>query len=559
MMDVERLIDLHSAPGVNNITAFAATARTLDLGRICDLYDELRRAAPRRHSRGKRYLVGRTGVPNSGEQSNRREEHFAIALYRKSCAGAAFAMPDGRPLSIIDYQTPLKARLSDQGLGKIDLFGVVDGCVPCVIELKVEGTKASLGDTPLRALLEALAYCAVVEANVDDIRSEAAEQYGIALTEARPALVVMAPAEYWTGYLGHPKAGEWISAIRDLAAGITDAMHLEVHLLALLDAGFEMGLEGKPPRLTGDPRVVSLAELAADAGQPDSPRVRRRGEQRVTTEGVKAAISERLRTIAGPDAMRLDMPNYTRSLPQNFLAGKLDKDIRSDFSGGDGGELGGDPPKMCAAHSSSALAVNAFGPFRSHPERLILAGLDGFTQANFEKKLPTGLLGTPPNLDFVASGGAGVVAIESKFTEVLGAKKAKFAASYEGAIDRLAEPAWREVYRSLLADPARFTRLDAAQLVKHYLGMRHSLAQSEGRQVLVYLYWEPTNARDSHVFSQHRREVEEFAKALEGSEVRFHSLRHSSLWTQWEAGCEWNGIGQHVASLRQRYELALPL
>ncbi|MFT5153547.1 MAG: hypothetical protein ACI841_003548 [Planctomycetota bacterium] len=84
-------------------------------------------------------------------------------------------MPDGRPLELIHYQTPLKARQDDAGLGKVDLFGLLDARLPCLVELKVRG-----GDTPLRAL------------------------------------------------------------------------DLEIHLVALRDATFEMGLNGTHPRLTGN-------------------------------------------------------------------------------------------------------------------------------------------------------------------------------------------------------------------------------------------------------------------------------------------------------------------
>jgi hypothetical protein len=247
-----------------------------------------------------------------------------------------------------------ESKLRGHSRGKLDLFGAVDDCVPCVIELKVKGSGRSRGDTPLRALLEAFAYCAVVEANAGDIRSEAAEQHGLELTEARPALVVMAPADYWVGYLQHRKAGEWVSAIRDLVAGMAETMQLEVHLLALLDAGFEMGFEGKRARLTGDCRVVSIDGIEADTGHPHPQRARRQGRKRVTTDDVKRAIADRLGSIVGPDALRQDFPHYTRALTQNFVAEDLGEDVRADFFAGDGGELEGDPPKMCAAHSSSA-------------------------------------------------------------------------------------------------------------------------------------------------------------------------------------------------------------
>ena len=71
----------------------------------------------------------------------------------------------------------------------------------------------------------------------------------------------MAPDDYWAAFLRHPRAGSWLSAVRDLVAGLGDALELEVHLLALLGADFEMGLDGQPARLTGECRLVSLEEL----------------------------------------------------------------------------------------------------------------------------------------------------------------------------------------------------------------------------------------------------------------------------------------------------------
>ena len=254
------LVDLHKDPAVKSIAEFAEGAATLasDVGTLARRYEDLMRTAPHRHGRGKRYLYGRTGVPGSGAWSNRREEHLAVALYNASRDGAAFTLPDRRPLEIIDYQMPLKARRGDHGIGKVDLFAVADGRLPCVVELKVAGKRPRRGDTPLRALLEGLAYCAIVEANIADIASEAAKHH--ALKTCRPALVVMAPDDYWAGYADHPRAGAWHSAVRSLISGLGDTLRLEVHLLALLDVGCDMGLEGTPARLTGDCRMVSVDE-----------------------------------------------------------------------------------------------------------------------------------------------------------------------------------------------------------------------------------------------------------------------------------------------------------
>jgi len=258
-MCTDSLIDLHNKPAANRIVEFADVAGTLasDVGMLACRYENLVRAAPRRHKRDKLYLRGRTGVTSSGASSNRREEHLAVALYNASRGGTVFVLPDQKPLEIIDYQMPLKARQDDRGVGKVDLFAVVDGRLPCIVELKMASESAPR-DTPLRALLEGLAYCAIVEANAADIASEVAEQ--LPLFASRPTLIVMAPHDYWTWYLKHPKAGRWLSALRDLVSGLRETLGLEAYLLALLDAGFEMGLSGQPARLTGSCRLVSVDE-----------------------------------------------------------------------------------------------------------------------------------------------------------------------------------------------------------------------------------------------------------------------------------------------------------
>ena len=44
--------------------------------------------------------------------------------------------------------------------------------------------------------------------------------------------------------------------------------------------------------------------------------------------------------------------------------------------------------KFCAVHSSCALAVNCFAPFKVDPSRLRLLGKQGASNVEFEKKLP---------------------------------------------------------------------------------------------------------------------------------------------------------------------------
>jgi hypothetical protein len=267
-------------------------------------------------------------------------------------------------------------------------------------------------------------------------------------------------------------------------------------------------------------------------------------------------VAARVAEIRGRDAMRAEYPNYVRKLKDNLAPGIEISDFRADFEGADGAELvssGGRPEKLCAVHSSAALVVNTFALYRRLPEALRLVGRSGFTSACFEKKLRTGLGGTPPNLDFYAIGDEAVVAVESKFTEVLSRRAANFSENYSRAISRLADERWASMFHSLCEEPSRFHYIDAAQLVKHYLGIRHSLADETVPKALVYLFWEPANWPRVPAYSQHRSEVLEFSMAVAGGETEFSAMSYAELWDAWEEDGVWTGAEDRLHYLRMRY------
>lgn len=271
-------------------------------------------------------------------------------------------------------------------------------------------------------------------------------------------------------------------------------------------------------------------------------------------------VAANVADLHGRHALRDEYPNYVRELEHNLAPGVSVSDFRADFDGGDGGELvssGGRPGKLFAVHSSAALVVNTFAPFRSAPESLRLAGRSGFTFVCFEKKLRTGLGGTPPNLDLFAVGSEAVLAVESKFTEVLSEKAANFSESYARLVSDLADWRWEEMFHSLCERPERFRHLDAAQLVKHYLGIRHSLADESQPKLLVYLFWEPSNWPGVPAFAQHRREVLEFSMAVAGGEVEFTAVSYQELWGQWEEERVFEGAEDRLRYLRDRYVFEL--
>jgi len=261
------LIELCDDNNVRNLTTFCEAAKNLDLADLCERYERARDKAPHRALANKSYLIdGHNGVPSSGTNSNRREEHLALALHNESGSGIPFLLPDHQYLNIIDYQTPMKASQSDMRVGKIDLLGIIDQSKLCVIELKIDGRNGSRADTPLRALLEGLAYCAIVDANMKDIANDVKQTRQFAVSLKSPILIVMAPVDYWIEYLTHAKAGSWLPEftriIKYLIKYLKKHLKIDIQLIGIKYDGFEMGSNGKAPVLTGGCQFVSVQQIS---------------------------------------------------------------------------------------------------------------------------------------------------------------------------------------------------------------------------------------------------------------------------------------------------------
>ena len=265
-----------------------------------------------------------------------------------------------------------------------------------------------------------------------------------------------------------------------------------------------------------------------------------------TADRAKRAIRQRYDEIS---ADKLDDRGYAARAELNLVPGVRLEDIRADLEQGSGNELEG---KFRAAHSSSALAVNTFGPWRKNPQPLSLLGKTGFTALQFEKHCPTGLGGIPPNLDLVIVGTDVVIGVESKFLEFLSPKQPKFADSYtRGNLPQM-EPCWAELMDALKAGPEQY--LDGAQLVRHYLGLRNQPEFKGKKIILLNLFWEPENWADFPEYRQHRAELTAFQEKVKDSEVTFVWMTYPELWSQWKA----LGLSpDHVREIQKRYLLSI--
>lgn len=182
-----------------------------------------------------------------------------------------------------------------------------------------------------------------------------------------------------------------------------------------------------------------------------------------------------------------------------------------------------------------------------------LVGSNALT-LRFEQPLRHGLR-RPPVLDVVVRGSDVLIAVESKCTEHFNKHHGEFKPAYDPLIEKM-EGGWREVLEIIRCEPEHFGGLDAAQLVKHYLGIRHS-SDEYRKKILLYLFWEPLNADSIGLFDNHRQQIEAFSRKVQGSEVEFFSQSYPGLWESWssEASPE---MREHLNQLQERYLLKLP-
>lgn len=291
-------------------------------------------------------------------------------------------------------------------------------------------------------------------------------------------------------------------------------------------------------------------------------------------EAAVAALKDGLCRARGRVAFEPEYPGYVAREGDNLVRPGLLAEFGAQFKDGAGGELERRrrrgrwlPAKMNAVRSSSALALNLFGPWSADSRRLAVGSHAGFAPPRFEHRLPAVSGRQPPHLDVFLQGDGMTVGIEVKCLEYLSKPINAFADAYTAIPDddlRRGSP-WFEHIEAIRG--LGYRRLHAAQLVKHYFG----LAQLEVRPLtLVYLYWLPVNWADITLrgpdgasvnpFEEHRREVERFAAAVahdEATNVRFEWLSTLDLLAQWAALGEPAWLRAHVDALGARYAVAL--
>jgi len=232
-------------------------------------------------------------------------------------------------------------------------------------------------------------------------------------------------------------------------------------------------------------------------------------------------------------------PAYTPELNQNLFE-PLSLDTRKSFEQGDGGELSGNPAKMQAVHSSSALGVNIFQYWQSIGQVSAIASACGFCRkANtvsekivFEDKYPvddnSDIFRKAPNIDVVFHNNDSSqfkrFAVECKFSEAYGSQKhSGLKPAYLELIQLWSDiPNLYNFAKSICPDE-NFIYLHSAQLIKHILGLKRKFGKNGFR--LLYL-WYDVLGKEGEV---HRDEIDKFYEIAKADGIYFNAMSYQEL------------------------------
>ena len=169
---------------------------------------------------------------------------------------------DGDLFGFLDYQFPLRARSSDKGIGEVDLLGVTNQGRLIVIELKVKPDgDNNRGETPVSALIQALRYAAIVQANQGAIAEELKPH--VAVTAEPPIVQVLAPHDWWRAWLNlrgstRSAAGSWEVAFSKLAKDVEEQIDVPVECAKVEAVRLSSGGDGQKPQLKSTPEFRYL-------------------------------------------------------------------------------------------------------------------------------------------------------------------------------------------------------------------------------------------------------------------------------------------------------------
>ena len=242
MTDLPRLLARAKAKGLKNARTMAAKLSALDPAELVDEYFEMMAVAPRRGADGYEYFIARTGRPPQKVIETRREERLAMALANDKTTLTA----GGETIKMLMYAFPLFTTGGTKGIRGVDVVGhSAETQRFWVVELKIAAQAGKTGESPLRALYEALVYGAVVEANTEHIAREL-EDRGRKVDHRKPGLLIAAPTDYWERWLTNPGIDDWWTPYFALTAALSEQLATPIETIDLGPISYRIDLEDRP-------------------------------------------------------------------------------------------------------------------------------------------------------------------------------------------------------------------------------------------------------------------------------------------------------------------------
>lgn len=245
----------------------------------------------------------------------------------------------------------------------------------------------------------------------------------------------------------------------------------------------------------------------------------------------------------------------------DYFSKETQQKIFEAFERSPGNEL---DEKFDSPESSAALAANTFGFFIEQAERLpLIPGTIAFGRRAKGVWVEECVRfpwagGLHPWLDALIETETHLIGVESKRYEPFRSKpKAEFSDAYWRAVWGENMRPYEALRDQLRDNFVRFDHLNAAQLIKHALGLR-TQAKKRGKSVaLVYLYAEPEVWPDgrpigAQVRERHAVEVELFARLVSGAEVAFRSCTYNELLAAFRQSGD-SELSKHADMIAQRF------
>lgn len=260
----------------------------------------------------------------------------------------------------------------------------------------------------------------------------------------------------------------------------------------------------------------------------------------------------------GEEKLSLKLEGYVYDVRDNLLGHQRSyNDVAENFVAAQGNEL---HSKMCAVHSSSALAVNAFACFIDKKKDLKIGDFRGCDSIQFEKKISVGAHNAQANIDLYVNSTDCDIYIESKFLEPLTLTKGKFSKAYRNlkqgqrSFEYLMPTLKENAEGEIVLDAMYF---DIAQMIKHYLAIEKNKNESKNT-TLIYLYWTPSNVDELKTYEIHKKELAVFQNKCDElkleTNITFKSMTYAELFDEWDNN---PNLKDHVAKLRGRYSFEI--